>query len=489
MKCVRRKTIEVNWNDIANERFVPLTDNRDRYLLLWGGRGSSKSVFVAQTLLLRCLNEKYFRYILIKKTFNAIKDAQWETLKQTAEAMNIADLFEFKTAPLEIVCVNGNKFIARGCDDTAKLKSIKDPTGAWYEEDIPSEEDFITITTSIRSLKAAYLQEIFTFNPEVEGDYTQHWFYKKFFEGKHEVSFSSEIVAPVKNTEVRFGYTSHHSTADDNRFLPMEFRAFLESLKVSNPYYYTIYALGRWGNKQISGQFYKLFNYATNGVENKLCNGKPILYNNSLPLHISFDFNVNPYITCTVHQINGKRCTQIDEICLSTPDNTTSAVCREFTRRYQSHRGGLFIYGDPTGMQEDTRSERGYNDYVIIQRELAQFHPSLRVLRKAPAVRMRGDFINSVFKTNYGGLQFVIGYNCVHTINDYLFCKEAADGTKEKEKAKDRNTGVTCEKYGHTSDANDYLYTTAFASTFETYQRGGKPMMPMYGYNVSRNAY
>jgi len=440
--------INVKWSKVINERFLPLVYNRDRYLLLWGGRGSSKSMFVAQRLLLRCLREDYFRYILIKKTFNAIRDAQWETLKQAAQAMKIDHLFRFKTSPLEIVCYNGNKFICRGCDDTAKLKSIKDPTGAWYEEDLPTEKDFITITTSIRSMKAKYLQEIFTFNPEVEGDHTQHWFYKKFFEGKNEVNFSSSVLLPLESEgpaagkAVSLSYTSHHSRAADNRFLPAEFGAFLQSLKQTNPYYYTIYALGQWGNKQTSGQFYKLFNYAINGIENKSYGDTPPLYDSSLPLHISFDFNVNPYITCTIHQIKGKRCIQIDEICLSTPQNTTSALCREFVRRYHAHRAGLFVYGDPSGMRQDTRTEKGYNDFTIIQAELCQFRPSLRVQSKAPSVKMRGDFINTVFsavadaggKPDYAGLQFIIGYNCTHTLNDYLFCKELTDGTKEKEK-------------------------------------------------------
>ena len=471
------------WEKLINDRFVPLIQNRNRYLLLWGGRGSSKSVFAAKKLIFRCISEKYFRYILIRNQYNSIKDSQYQTLKDLIIEMGLESLFEFKISPLEISCINGNKFIARGCDDTTKLKSIKDPTGAWYEEDIIDEKDFITITTSIRTSKAEYLQEIFTFNPEVEGDYQTNWFWKRFFEGKNEVNFSSTATIDIgTDQQIELSYTSHHSTYVDNRWIPNEFIAFLRSMKDTNPYYYTIYCLGRWGNKTTSGQFYKLFTYAKNGIE------KPA-YQPDLPLHISFDFNVNPYMTCTIWQIEGKKATQIDEICLETPHNSTKAVCRTFSQRYMSHNAGLFVYGDPAGMHEDTRSEKGFNDYVIIREELSRFRPSLRLTRQAPPVVMRGNFLNTVFATGYEGITILIGYNCTFSINDYLYCKEASDGTKAKEKVKNSETGVSYEKYGHTSDANDYLLTYVFASEFARYQKGGSDMKVSIGKNYSKNNY
>ena len=44
---------------IINDSFIPLIDNTDRYLILWGGRGSSKSDFTAKKLIYRCITEKY----------------------------------------------------------------------------------------------------------------------------------------------------------------------------------------------------------------------------------------------------------------------------------------------------------------------------------------------------------------------------------------------------------------------------------------------
>lgn len=482
------------WERIINTRFIPLIENRDRYLICWGGRGSSKSIFAAKKLIFRCLTEKYFRYILIRRQYNSIKDSQFQTLKDLIYEMGLQGCFHFKESPLEITCINGNKFLARGCDDAKKMKSIKDPTGAWYEEEIIEEKDFITVTTSIRTTKADYLQEIWTVNPEVEGDYEDHWFYKKFFKDKTDLDFRSKTTIELDSGEQwNVTYTSHHSTYRDNRWIGNDFVAFLKSLKVTNEYYYTIYCEGLWGNKMTSGQFYKLFSRIKNVLANgkNALTGQPELYNPDLPVCLTWDFNVKPYVTCNIHQLfdGSKKAIQIDEIMLPYPNNNTSSTCREFERKYSNHGAGMTIDGDPAGMQEDTRSEKGYNDYVLIRQELSKYRPELKVLKQAPPVKMRGDFINTVFATGYMGANFFIGYNCVNTINDYLFLKEASDGTKAKSKVKDPETDITYEKYGHPSDANDYFYCRAFGSEWMKFQKGGSDIKITVGKNVSKHSY
>lgn len=451
---------------MINETFKPLFYNEDRYLILWGGRGSSKSVFAAKKLIYRCLSDNYFRFILIRNVYEDIKDSSYQTIKDCIDEMGLQSLFKFTVNPLAITCINGNKFIARGCDKTTKLKSIKDPTGAWYEEDIPSENDFITITTSIRTTKAPYLQEIFTINPEVEGNYEDHWFFNRYFKEQypHELSFRNTSKIPLGDRMIELSYTSHHSTYKDNRWLGDGFKAFLENMRITNPYYYTIYCLGHWGNRITGGQFYKAFSRPRHV--------KSLKYNPSIPLHVSFDFNVNPHMTCTIYQLYNKMVYQVGEICLKSPKNTTKDTCREWINMYRAHNAGLFIYGDPAGKQEDTRSEKGWNDFKIIEQELKEYRPSMRLLTKAPAVMKRGEFATAIMEQNYGGVSFYIDEKCTHSINDFTYLKEASDGTKHKEKYKDPDTGVTCEKYGHTSDSFDYMICKAFDQEYAQFQRG-----------------
>jgi len=466
------------WDKIINRRFVPLVKNKDRYLICWGGRGSSKSDFIAKKLIFRCLSEPYFRYLLVRKNYNTVKNSQFQTIKDIIEDLGLSKLFTFNMTTFEIKCINGNKFIAVGCDDPKKIKSTKDPSGAWYEEDIIDEDDWITITTSIRTSKATYLQEVFTINPEVEGNYEENWFWKRFFEGRVDKSFNSVIYIEIDGQQIPLTYTCHHSTYHDNRWLPDEFKAFLEDMKRTNPYYYTIYTLGEWGNKQTGGRAYKSFD--------RIRHVANVSYNPDEVLHLSFDFNVKPYLTLTVWQVyvneatGRKKAIQIDEILGFEPNNRTEAVCRLFTEKYPYHRGGVFIYGDPSGRKEDTRNEKGHNDFRIIVKALSRYNPRTKIADSAPPVVQRINWINAIMAANEGSIEIWINENCKYTILDYTQGKEKADGTKFKETFKD-DTGVQCERYHHISDANDYFLTKIFRDDFNKYLRGNKEREYMAG--------
>lgn len=248
---------------------------------------------------------------------------------------------------------------------------------------------------------------------------------------------------------------------------------------------------------QAGGECYKDFDMNANTGEYIADNPATdcYVYNPELPLHFSFDFNVNPYMTCTVHQvykdlINDRtyyKSYQIDEICLRSPNNTTKGICRHIRTKYAGHLSTCYIYGDPNGKKEDTRTEKGFNDYSIIKKELANFKPSFRVHPKAPAVATRIEFFNSVFSFSIPELEFYIGKRCTNTINDYLYIKEESDGSKQKLKAIDPITGINSERYGHTSDANDYYLTAAFPNIYGKHQRGSVGQDIVLGKRVTRH--
>ena len=454
------------WDDLVNEAFVPLIENRDRYLILYGGRSSSKSDFTAKKLIFRCLTEKYFKYVLVRTNYNTIKESQYDTIKSIIEEWGIESYFEFKLSPLEIICKNGNRFICRGCDDPKKLKSIRNPTGVWWEEDVPSYEDFVTITLTVRSNEADYLQEIFTINPEVDGDYNEHWFYKRFFGNRTETSFRDTNEIEIGGKLLKMSWTVMHSTYKDNKWSRTDNIVQLESYKTEDPHKYLIHTLGLWGNPARDGLFYKKFN--------RINNVDKIKYNPNIALHISFDFNVRPYLSIVITQLVDKTIYLIDEIAAKDPDNNTRDACRLFVNNYRSHSSGLFVYGDPSGRSDSTRSEVGYNDYRIIEQELKDFRPTFRIATKHPPVKKRGEFINDIFAKEWNGLKLIVGENCHLTINDFINVKEKPDGTKLKEK----QDGY--EKWAHMSDAIDYLICEAFKNEFRKYQNGDLNIEPIW---------
>jgi hypothetical protein len=216
------------------------------------------------------------------------------------------------------------------------------------------------------------------------------------------------------------------------------------------------------------GEFYKCFD--------RQKHIQTLAYDSSKALHLTFDFNVHPYMTCTVHQVHevsGMRVVaEIDEFCIPSPNNSTPAICRAVLAKYGAHQGAVFVYGDPSGKAQDTRSEKDVNDFSIIQNQLRSMRARLKVLGSAPSVSLRGDFINAIFDSNYANIHFIVAHHCKKSINDYTFLKEDSEGKKLKQKQKNKETGVSYEKYGHTSDANDYFLCTYFIKELEQFRNG-----------------
>ena len=271
----------------------------------------------------------------------------------------------------------------------------------------------------------------------------------------------------------------------DNPHVPDE---FIKGLNDLPRYQYEVFVNGNWDIAlKTGGEFYKCFELDAHVGK---CEYSP-----DLPLHISWDDNVNPYLPCGIFQIKIDRDTgrkfvyMVDEIAGVTPNNTVKAVCNEIIRRNPSHTSGMFIYGDATADKEDTKLEKGYNFYRLILDYLKQYKAGLRVLSSNPPVVMRGNWINTVFEKEIGGISVTISDKCTNTINDFVLLKEAADGTKSKEMETDPKTKVRYQKVGHFTDLFDYMMCFAFANEFAQYQRGSVVGSITTGKNKSRNSY
>src|ERR1035437_784525 len=249
--CVCKNSISSTWmlevgdiesyeiiSNIKEVYDIEVEDNHNFYLNTNNKpilvHNSSKSVFAAKNLIYRCLSERYFKCILIRSNYNTIKDSQYDQIKSEIDYMGLSDLLIFKLQPMEIILkANGNKFLCRGLgdkDDVKKLKSITDPTAAWIEEDLLTEDQFVTISTGLRTKKAEYIQMLMTINPEAEGNYQEAFIYKRFFEAHAtEKSFTDTIIVPIEDEEIELSYTVHHSTYHDNRWITNEYKAELET--------------------------------------------------------------------------------------------------------------------------------------------------------------------------------------------------------------------------------------------------------------------
>lgn len=213
------------------------------------------------------------------------------------------------------------------------------------------------------------------------------------------------------------------------------------------------------------GEFYHQFN--------RLKHIKECRYNPDLAIHISFDFNVKPYISAIVSQIEWDEDLQvyfdryIKEYTLEAPHNNSEDLSNRILLDFQSHKSGCFIYGDASGKNRQTVSKEFKHNYQVIEYILSPILSSEynRVTKRNPSLVKRRDFANKIFANGYD-IQVEIDHSCKLLITDLEFTKEAPDGGKLKEKVKDNNTGETYEKLGHLGDAFDYKICAAFQNYF-----------------------
>ena len=439
-----------------NPHFSRCFASEHRYLILKGGAGSGKSVFAAQKIVARTINETGHRFLVMRKVSNTIRESVWTLIIDTFRAMQRIDLLRInKTDRVIEYLPNGNQIIFAGVDDPEKLKSITRITGAWLEEMTEFDEtDLDQLDLRLRGKTEWFKQIIGTFNP-IDVD---HWIKPKFFDGDQPDTFT------------------HESTFRDNVFLDQEYKQMLLTRFKSNPNWFAIYVNGEWGKPQTGLEFYHKFNIAQHV-------GSPPPVDPNKPIHITFDFNVVPHVTVCcwqIHHVHDRDgnvvetvAWQFDEICLEHPLNNTPSAAERFRAKYGDHRGGVWIYGDPSGNARDTRSKSGRNDFDIIRDKLKGMTGVItRVQRVAPNVMNRGQWINQLLDQDLPTLQIRVADHCKVTIADFQHVKMDADGSKLKSRTKDKKSGVTFEKYGHATDANDYFLTALFESEFRNFNRG-----------------
>lgn len=199
---------------------------------------------------------------------------------------------------------------------------------------------------------------------------------------------------------------------------------------------------------------------------------KPFLPWPDEPVHLAFDFNYVPYMTCTCWQMKYNPETSrylvraFDEFCLKNPKNNTEAVCEEVEGKYKNLlKQGLYYYGDYSGKNGSPMLKEFKNNYQVIDKVLKPYlsGDSDRVIRNQSVTR-RKHFINKLFG-GFFAVDIEIHPQCKELINDFEFLKEGPDGGKLKVEVKEND--MKFEEHGHTCDSAEYFFTSAFNNLFE----------------------
>ena len=106
---------------------------------LSGGRGSTKSSFIAIEIVLGIMNDPEANAVCFRKVSNTIRDSLYSTFVWAISVLGVSDKWKPTVAPFEFVYLpTGQKIILKGLDDPQKMKSVKVAKGyfkyLWFEE-------------------------------------------------------------------------------------------------------------------------------------------------------------------------------------------------------------------------------------------------------------------------------------------------------------------------------------------------------------------
>lgn len=464
-----------------------LQDATLRFIILYGGSSSAKSFSIAQGVLIMTLqdgeNTKVFR-----KVGAALKDSIYEAFKEAAKTLNVYELFDFKER--RIICkVNGAKITFSGLDDSEKIKGLENYKRVFLEEFSDFEHgDFKQIRKRLRGKHGQ--QIICSFNPIK----ITHWIKKEIFDKDKFHDIPKEVTLggvkiPSELTEVKslrmnepkqimnvrtkqivehpsdtvliqstylnnfwvvsspdgtYGYYDEQCVAD------------FEKDRINDPDYYSVYALGEWGVIRTGSEFFGSFNRGKHSGERKYIPG--------LPIHISVDNNVLPYISVSYWQVDfttGTKVWQFHETCGESPNNTVKKSSKLVGKYLKSigYCDKVYVHGDASTKSANSIDDekRSWMDLFIDTLQKEGFEIEDKVGNKNPSVAMTGEFINAIFDSVVPGIEISIDESCTVSLEDYMSVQKDANGAILKTKVKNKTTMQTYEEHGHLSDTFRYV--------------------------------
>lgn len=210
-------------------------NDKKRYRVLKGGKGSKKSATTALNFIYRLMKYPESNLLVVRGVMQTHRDSTFAQLKWAQERLQVSHLWKNTVSLMEMTYKpTGQKILFRGFDDVLKLASTTVSKGylnfVWIEEafEIANEADFDKLDLSVPRGNVPphlYKQTTLTFNPWSE----THWLKARFFD---------------KTADNVTTYSTNYLI---NEFLDDTDRAIFERMKETNYRKYSVAGLGEWG--------------------------------------------------------------------------------------------------------------------------------------------------------------------------------------------------------------------------------------------------
>ena len=475
-----------------------MQDTAIRLIILFGGSSSGKSYSVAQLILIMTLWDGE-NSLIMRKVGASIGKTIYEDFKVAAKQLGIYHLFKFKDGIHQIVCLsNGAKIDFGGLDDPEKIKGISNYKRLVLDEWSEFEsEDFKQVRKRLRGKVGQ--QIITTFNPINE----THWIKKEVFDREqwHDVSMDIVIggrkvppeltaVKSIRMNEAKYILNPRTKEVEEHApdtviiqstylnnfwvvgspdgtygYYDEQCIADFEKDRINDPDYYNVYALGEWGVIRTGSEFFGSFARSKHTAE--------VAYDPTLPVHLSVDSNVLPYITCTYWQVavdgDCYEVRQIGETCAESPNNTVRKAAKLVAKRlHDMGVDSVILHGDASTKAANNIDDekRSFHDLFIDTLQKCGIDVEDKVSNRNPSVPMSGEFINAIFDGILPGLNIIISDVCKVSIEDYQSVQKDVNGAILKTKVKNPTTKQTYEAHGHISDTFRYIVADILREQF-----------------------
>lgn len=217
-------------NTVKQKRNIKLKtffEDKNRWVVSYGGAGSGKSYSAGQKLLVRLLEEENHKILVVRKVATTLRVSVFQLLKDLISDLDCYQYFKINKTDMTITnTLNNSMFLFFGLDDIEKLKSIQGITSIWIEEASECKQnDILELNRRLRGHTKYYKQIILTFNPISH----LHWLKEHFFDNPHSKA------------------SIYKTTYLDNSFIDDEYKSEIEDIKNYDMQQYLVYALGEWG--------------------------------------------------------------------------------------------------------------------------------------------------------------------------------------------------------------------------------------------------
>ena len=376
----------------AQQQFLNIPHNNTLDVAIYqGGYGSGKTWCGSLLGILLAMKYPGSRGLVGAKEYELVRKTTLVSYLEHLEKMGFVYGVDYTYNKVDKIIrfSNGSEILFSALDDPEKFKSLNLHWAEIEEASQVSDSTFKQLIGRLRNTFIGKDWDDFRYrlfghtNPQPD----KGWIWRRFVEEAKENY--RLIIAPTTN----------------NIFLPAH---YVESMKESfDEEYYKINVLGEFGD-YASGLVVKGFSHE---------NIKEITYRADKPIHLTFDFNVDPMSCILAHKTETK-VFYFDELVLE--NSSTERTINAFIERYPNHKGDIIINGDASGDNRSTQSEA--SNYIIIKNALKRHYPNNNIkfdLRPYnPPIKNRIAAFNAMVCNSKGERRLFVDKKCKQFLNN-----------------------------------------------------------------------